>query len=234
MSSYAPADPRDRWKAIAAAVAVNAGLGAIIVTGLNVQIVTRAVETLKTFNLAPPPPPPPVPPPPPRPSPRPEMKKPAGAPAKRTEPTPVVAPPPRIPAPSPIPAARVAGTGSAATSGAGTSGTGTGAGGSGYGPGGGGAGAYTPARQITTIPNREYRQLSATSGMVAGQVGVAIRINPNGTPSNCRVVRSSGSPPADSLMCVLISQYVRFRPALDPAGRPVASDITWYPRWWRP
>jgi protein TonB len=234
MSSYqGTADRPDRAKAIAAVVAVHAALAFVILSGLNVRMVSQAVEQLKTFNLAQAPPPPPVPPPPPKPRAQPVIKKPAGAPAKKAEPSPVVAPPPVVPAPSPIPAAKIAGTGTASTSGAATSGAGTGAGGSGYGPGGGGTGAYTPTRQITTIPNREYRRLSAVSGMVAGQVGVEIRVNPDGMPSNCRIVRSSGSPPADSLMCMLIAQYVRFRPALDPAGRPVAQDITWYPRWWR-
>jgi hypothetical protein len=35
-------------------------------------------------------------------------------------------------------------------------------------------------------------------------------------------------------MCQLTEQYVRFRPALDPIGRPVAQDVTWYPNWFRP
>ncbi|HEX4801819.1 MAG TPA: hypothetical protein VFU91_11640, partial [Sphingomicrobium sp.] len=117
MSSYTgTADRPQRAKAIAAVVAVHAALAFIILSGLNVRIVTRAVEQLKTFNIAIPPPPPPVPPPQPKPHPQPAKKLP-GAPAKKAEPSPVVAPPPRIPAPSPLPAAKVAGTGSASTSG---------------------------------------------------------------------------------------------------------------------
>ena len=230
MSSYTgPADRPDKAKAIAAVIAVHAALAAIILSGLNVRMVNQAVERLKTFNIVEPPPPPPNPPPP---KPRPEQaKREAGAPAKKAEATPVVAPQPRIPAPSPIPAAKIAGTGSASTSGAGTSGTGTGAGGSGNGPGGGGTGGFTPAQKITKIPNEEYRRLVAVSGMVRGTVGVAIRVTPEGVATNCRVVRSSGSPGADSLMCELTERYVRFRPARDPNGRAVAQDITWYPNW---
>jgi hypothetical protein len=26
-------------------------------------------------------------------------------------------------------------------------------------------------------------------------------------------------------------QYVRFSPALDPSGRPIAQDVTWVPNW---
>ena len=43
--------------------------------------------------------------------------------------------------------------------------------------------------------------------------------------------RSSGHPGADALMCQLALRYVRFRPARDPQGRPVAQDITWFPYW---
>ena len=230
VSSYTgAADRPQRAKAIAAVVAVHAALAFIILSGLNVRIVTRAVEQLKTFNIAVPPPPPPAPPPQPKPRPH-EIKRPQGAPAKKAEPSPVVAPPPRIPAPSPLPAAKVAGTGSASTSGAGTSGTGIGAGGSGYGAGGGGYGGFTPAHKLTKIPNREYRRFAAT-GTPVGSVAISIRVNPDGSVSNCRVVRSSGSSYADSLMCQLTIQYVRFSPARDPSGRAIAQDMTWVPNW---
>ncbi|HWC56836.1 MAG TPA: energy transducer TonB [Sphingomicrobium sp.] len=230
MSSYrGTADRPDQARAIAAVVAVHVALAFVILTGLNVRMVTQAVEQLKTFNLQTPPPPPPVPPPP-KPQPKPQMKKPEGAPAKKAEPTPVVAPPPRIPAPSPIPAARVAGTGSTSTSGAAASGNGTGAGGSGYGTGGGGTGSFTPARKLTKIPDREYRRFAST-GLPSGTVAISIRVNPDGSVSNCRIVRSSGSPYADSLMCQLTQQYVRFSPARDPSGRAIAQDVTWVPNW---
>jgi protein TonB len=233
VSSYrASADRSDRAKAIIAAIAVNVGLAVIILTGLNVRMVSRAVERLATFDIREAPPPPPVPPPPPRTRPH-QLKKPQGAPAKKAEASPIVAPQPKLPVQSPLPAAKVAGTGSASTSGAGTSGTGTGAGGSGNGPGGGGYGG-TPAQKVTKIPDREYRRLVAASGMTRGTVGVGIRVTPEGRSSNCRIVRSSGSPVADALMCQLTEQYVRFRPARDAQGRAIASDVTWFPNWWKP
>ena len=233
MSTYrATADRPDQAKAVAAVVAVHAALAFIILSGLNVRMVSQVVEQLKTFDVTRPPPPPPPEPPPPRPKPE-QAKREAGAPAKKAQPTPVVAPQPRIPVQSPIPAAKIAGTGSASTSGAGTSGTGTGAGGYGNGPGGGGGGGFTPAQKVTKIPNQEYRRLASISGMDRGTVGVAIRVTPDGVASNCRVVRSSGSPVADSLMCQLTERYVRFRPARDPSGRAVAQDVTWYPNWYR-
>jgi len=226
VSSYTGTAGRpDRAKAIAAVVAVHAALAFVILTGLNVRIVTQAVEQLKTFNIAVPPPPPP----PPKAKPQ-QMKKPEGAPAPKAEPTPVVAPPPKIPLPSPIPAAKVAGTGNASTSGAGGAGTGTGAGGSGFGPGGGGTAGFTPARKLTKIPNREYRRFAAT-GTAVGSVAISIRVNPDGSVSNCRVMRTSGNSYADALMCQLTIQYVRFSPARDASGRAIAQDVTWVPNW---
>jgi protein TonB len=233
MASYSgTVDRRGRAAAIAAVLGVHGALAHVILSGFNVRMVSNVVDHLKTFDVVRPPPPPP-PPPPPKPAPQ-QAKRDAGAPAKKADPTPVVAPQPRIPAPSPIPAAKIAGTGSASTSGAGASGNGTGAGGSGNGPGGGGSGGYTPAQKISKIPNQEYRRLVSTSGMDRGTVGVAIRVTPEGAATNCRVVRSSGSTAADSLMCQLTERYIRFRPARDPNGRPVAQDITWYPNWYRP
>ena len=230
MSSYrGTADRPDQAKAAVAVIAVHVALAFVILSGLHVSFVSEAVDRLKTFNLQQPPPPPPVPPPP-KPQPKAQMEKPQGAPAKRAEPTPVVAPPPRIPAPSPIPAAKVAGTGSASTSGAAAAGSGTGAGGYGNGTGGGGSGGFTPARKLTKIPDREYRRF-ASSGISSGSVAISIRVDPDGSVSNCRIVRSSGSPYADSLMCQLTQQFVRFSPARDPSGRAIAQDVTWVPNW---
>jgi protein TonB len=231
LSSYrGTAERPDQAKAIAAVLAIHAALAFIILSGLDVRNVSQAVEQLKTFNLQQPPPPPPVQPPPKARAAA--QEKPAGAPAKKAEPSPIVAPPQRIPAPSPLPAAKVAGSGSATASGARTSGTGTGAGGSGTGTGGGGGGDFTPARKLTKIPDREYRRFAAT-GIASGSVAIAVRVNADGSLSNCRIVRSSGNSAADSLMCQLFVQYVRFSPARDPAGRAIAQDITWVPVWAR-
>jgi protein TonB len=233
VSSYrGTADRPDKAKAIAGVVAVHVALAFVILSGLSVHAVSQAVERLTTIRIQEPPPPPPVQPPP-KPAPKPQAtKKPEGAAGKKAEPSPVVAPEPRLPVPSPIPAAKVAGTGSTSNSGAASAGSGTGAGGYGTGRGGGGAG-FMPARRISKIPDREYRQL-ASSGLPSGSVGVTIRVNPDGSVSNCRIARSSGNPNADSLMCQLTVRYIRFEPARDPYGRPVAQDVTFFPNWWRP
>jgi len=235
VSSYrGTANAPDRAKATAAVVAVHVALAFLILTGLNVRTVTNAVEQLTTIEIREPPPPPPVERPKPAPKPQ-AMKKPEGAAAKKAEPTPVVAPEPKLPVPSPIPAAKVAGTGTATTSGAALAGRGTGAGGSGTGSGGGGYGDYsrfTPARLVSNIPSFEYARLAST-GIPSGLVGVIILVNANGSVSNCRISRSSGDPSIDGLVCALTMRYVRFDPARDPYGRPVAQDITYFPNWRR-
>jgi len=230
MSSYlGTSDRPDRAKAIAAVVAVHVALGAIILSGLNGGFVSHAIDTLKTFNInEPPPPPPPPPPPAQKPS---AAKKPEGAPAKKAQATPVVAPQPKLPIPSPIPAAKVAGTGSAPTSGAGASGNGTGAGGSGNGPGGGGAdySKFTPARLIRNLTRGDYRAIAGS--MPAGRAMVSLRVEPNGAVSNCRIVHSSGDSGVDSGLCPLITQRLRFRPALDDQGRPIPYSLQYVATW---
>ena len=230
MSSYGGYAKRaDRAKAVAAVVAVHLALAAVLVTGLNVETVRRAVETMTTIAVVERLQPPPPPPPPERTD---AARKEAGDAGRKAEPTPVVAPPSPIPRPSPVPAAPVAGQGSATSASAAAAGTGTGAGGSGAGRGGGGAG-FTPARRVSKIPDREYRRLAAT-GIQSGSVGITIKVNEDGTPTNCRIARSSGDRGIDALMCQLTLRHVRFEPARDPAGRPVAQDVTFVPNWWRP
>jgi len=213
MSSYTgTADQPDRAKAITAVIAVHAGLAAIILTGLNVRVVSQVVEQLKTFDIRLPPPPPPQPPPP---TPRQhQAKREAGAPAKKAEATPVVAPRPRLPVQSPIPAAPTAGQGSASSSGAAASGTGTGAGGSGNGPGGGG----------------DYRDLTG-GRMPEGAAIVALRVEPSGLASNCRVIRSSGDSSVDAGLCPLIVARLRFRPALNDQGQPISYQLQYVATW---
>lgn len=217
---------RIRWPAMVAAIVTTGLVGAAIISGLSVGTVARSVvQSLKTFTVVPPKPPPP---PPQRRAPR-RMKKPAGAPAKEAIPSPVVAPKPVVPLPAKQPAPTVPGVGASLSAGAGAAGAGTGAGGYGNGTGAGGAG-FTPARKITKIPDSQYRRFRAV-GAPSGVAGVSIRVNPDGTPSDCRIVRSSGNAAADALMCQLTLAYVRFSPARDPSGRPIAQQVTFFPNW---
>ena len=233
MSSYTGnADRPERAAAIAAVVAIHVVLAIVILSGLDVRNVRRAVETMTTIAINEPPPPRPVQQPKPAPKPQ-AMKKPEGAPAKKAEPTPVVAPQPKLPVPSPIPAARVAGRGTSTQSGATLAGAGTGAGGSGTGTGGGGTGDYsrfTPARLVRNLSRGDYRAIAA-GRMPAGRAMMSIRIEPTGEVSNCRLLRSSGDPYVDSGLCPLITERLRFLPALDDRGRPIAYQLNYVATW---
>jgi len=241
MPTYRGKDRKqDRAKAIAAVVLVHAGLGAALLSGFNVETVGRAVERLRTVTLTETLPPPPPPPPP---TPDSSAAKDEAAPANiKSRPTPVVAPEPRIPLPVEQPIAvaevkgpegldRTAGAASVPGSGTGAGGQGSGFGGGGAGGAGSGGGGFTPAQRISKIPDREYRRIVALSGMRSGRIGITLLVGTDGSASNCRIARSTGNPTVDQLFCQLAVQHVRFRPARDPQGRPVASDITWYPDW---
>ncbi len=230
MSSYRGTQGRpDKLKAMAGVAAVHIVLAAVIVTGLNVDTVRRAVEQMQTIAVfEPDPPDPPRPPERLRPDTAPEE---AGAPAKKAEPTPVVAPEQRIPAPSPIPAAKVAGQGSATTSGAAAAGSGTGAGGSGFGPGGGGDGSgFTPVVLIRNLNRGDYRPLAA-GRLPRGSAMVALTVDTRGMPGNCRVVRSSGDSIVDSGLCPLVTRRLRFRPARDASGRAIPYTLQYVANW---
>lgn len=234
MGSYGGTVREDRAKALAGVVAVHVVLGAIILTGLNVRDVRHVVESLKTFDIVEKPPPPPLPPPPQPQADR--AKNEEGAAGKKAEPSPIVVPKPRIevPAKPPVTAAPVAGTGSASTSGAANYGTGPGAGGSGSGRGGGGSGDYsgfTPAQRISKIPDSQYRRIRDVSGQQSGRIGIRLKVNTDGRPSNCRIIRTSGNPAVDNLICDLALQYMRWRPARNAEQQPVAQDVDWYPDW---
>ena len=234
MAYYRGTGREDRAKALAGVLIVHVALGAVILTGLNVHNVRQVVESLKTFDIKVPPPPPPPQPPPPREQAQ-RAKEEEGAAGKKAEPSPIVVPKPKIvvPAKPPIAAAPVAGTGSATTSGAATYGTGPGAGGSGTGRGGGGTGdfsGYTPARMLNKIPNHEYRRISG-GRLPFGSATISFRVNPDGRMTGCRVTRSSGDAGVDAIVCEAATRYLRFSPARDRDGRPIAYSMSYTPTW---
>ncbi len=232
LMAYRAEDNPDRIKAVAGVLLVHAALAAVILSGLHVRFADRMVVPLKTFDINAPAPPPS--PPPPRQTAE-RARDEEGAAGKKAVPTPVVAPEPRIavPATPPIRASRVAGQGSASSAGAASAGTGTGAGGSGSGLGGGGQGdfsGFTPARMLNKIPDREYRRIS--SGRIPhGSATIRFRVSPNGRMTSCRVIRSSGDHYVDWVVCNAATNHLRFSPARDASGRPVAQDMSYTPTW---
>ena len=177
--------------------------------------------------------------PPPEPKPEPDAGA-AGEEGRKAVPKAVVAPEPKVVVKPAPPAPKASSTGSANDSGARDTGTGTGAGGTGSGTGsgngGGGQGggiATQPVHVSGGINNaRDYPTPPGGRGARAGtQVIVKVTVGTDGRASNCSVFRPSPDAEADAITCRLVVERLRFRPATDSAGNPVAAPFYWRQRW---
>ena len=228
---------RDKGGAIAAALAIHAGLAfALLHLSGTIDAPTpeRALEVFDLTDIKPPPPPPP-PPPQQAQQPKPKDKE-GGSPANiKSEATPVVAPKPRIelPVTPPIAVTETPREGAAPPLGAaavrvrgwGAGGTGTGTGRVSGGGAGGGGGEATRPTIIRGIVGRDYPPQIQRRWPRGGAIFLRLRIEPNGRPSQCDVMRSYGDPVADQWTCSLIMERGIFRPATNARGQPIAA---WY------
>jgi protein TonB len=231
---------KERATSIAGVAAVHALLGYVLLMGLRADLPRQVAETLKVIDVLPvhEPPKPPTPIPHKIKSPRAEGE--ASPPNLRAEPTQIVLPPPVISLPPPIPvmAAPIAGTANAPTAGSadipgpgyGAGGFGNGRGGGGEGDGDGGGGWVAPRQIKGRIKDSDYPRSAGEAG-VGGTVGVKYQVGVDGRVTGCEVTRSSGFPDLDNTTCGLIVERFRFRPSLDPAGRPVPATIVQNHTW---
>lgn len=218
------ADRQDNGTRIVAAVLVAilmAALGYAFVTGLAYQYVKKAAEKLNTFDVAPPPPPPPPdePPPPPPPD-QPQTPPPVVSPppiVQNPNPPPVqiqtvTTPPPRInltpiaapPAPPAPPAAPPK------------------------------PNLGSKARLRTNpgdVFTPDYYPAEAKRLNVQGRVSISLDVGANGRVSGCRVAGSSGSGQLDETTCRIATRSLRFDPAKDTDGNPIASTSAMTIRW---
>ena len=227
---------RDKSGAIALVIGIHAGL---LLAFLNLSGKIDFADpqsALKMFDVGAQPPPPP-PPPPAQQQAKPKEKEGGSAPKNiKSEATPVVAPKPRIETPpvNPIPATETPRQGTAPTqgasdvrgpgTGAGGTGTGTGSGAGGSGTGGGGEGGVadpphliSPVLTGRDIPRELLQQWPG--GM---PVFLRLRVNPQGYVSECNVLRGTGVAAIDNTMCNIAHDRLRFRPAVNRSGQPVA------------
>ncbi len=109
--------------------------------------------------------------------------------------------------------------------GAGGVGTGTGSGGSGSGAGGGGSGVAISPTLVRGITNRDFPDPIQRSWPRGGAIFLRLRIEANGRPSQCDVMRSYGDRNADQWTCSLIMERGLFRPGRDSHGLPIPA---WY------
>lgn len=231
-------DARDRSGALVAVLAIHAVL-LFALMHLSGRIdLTDPQSVLKTFAVTEPPPPPRVVPPPrPTDKAKPKEKEGGSSPKNvKSEATPVKAPRPRVERqiPNPVVVAETPRQGAQSTQGAsnvagpgtgsGGIGSGTGSGMGGGGPGGGGGGgAAAPAALVRGITSRDYPPAIRQSWPRGAAVFLRLRIEANGRPSQCDVMRGFGNPSADQWTCTLVMQRGLFRPARDSTGRPVAA-----------
>ena len=224
-------DARDRGGAIAAVVAIHAGL-LFALLHLSGRIdLTDPQSVMKTFDFRTPPPLPP-----PRQVAKPKEREGGSAPKNiRSEATPVVAPLPQIKTPpvQQITAAETPRQGTASTqgasdvtgpgTGAGGSGSGTGSGSGGDGRGGGGGGIADPPRLISPVlRGRDFPPEITDRWPGGATVFMRLRVDARGAVSECTVDRGTGLPFIDNALCNIAHDRLRFRPAVNRSGQAVA------------
>ena len=236
---YAPnLGPRDRSGALVAVIAVHVGLLFALLHLSGTIELPSDDDVLRVFDLdEPEPPPPPVVEVQPQVEPAPEEEGEASPPNIESKATPVVAPEPEIelPVTPPVTVTQTPNEGSEPTqgaapvpgpgTGAGGAGTGTGAGGAGSGTGGGGGGQATRPELVRGITNNDFPRQIQRRWPRGGAIFVRLRIEPNGRPSQCDVMRSYGDRVADQWTCSLLMERGVFRPATNERGQPISA---WY------
>jgi periplasmic protein TonB len=195
---------------------------------------TVAEQAVAAFSITAPP----DPPPPETPS-EPDQGA-QGDPGRDAVAQPVASQPPRVRVKQDRPQPRAASTGNASLSGAAVAGDGTGAAGSGLGTGSGsggdgrGGGAATKPVHISgSIDNaRDFPVPAGGRDARRGtQVIVRVIVGSDGRARDCTVYRASPDPEADGITCKLVEGRLRFRPAMDAAGNPVAAPFYWRQQW---
>ena len=219
--AYADRDTSSsRLVAIFIVCIIVAGVGYAFVTGLAQDFTKKVAKDLNVFDVAPPPPPPPPEDPPPPPpdanlppppvvSPPPLVRTPTPPPPITTQSTPPpvyiptpTAPPPSPPAPAPAPPAPPRVSQKAGLKGD---------------PGRYfGADAYPPAAQRAGAQGRVVANLS---------------VGTDGRVTNCSVTSSSGNSDLDETTCRIARRSVKFSPAKDDSGNPIATSYTLPVRW---
>lgn len=159
---------------------------------------------------------------------------------EKAVPRPVTAPEPEIELPRPSPAPQASSTGEADRSGARATGEGTGAAGSGPGTGsgnrGGGQGGVAVTRPVHVSGRiddaRDYPVPPGGREVRRGtEVIVRVIVGTDGRARDCTIYRASPDPQADAITCRLVEERLRFRPAMDANGNPVAAPFYWRQRW---
>jgi protein TonB len=211
-----------RITAIVIVAILHALLGYAFITGLAYNVIKKAAQDLKTFNVEDPPPPdqkPPPPPPPDRPVSPPPIVAPPPLIRTNTPPPPIstapTAPPPQMtltappapplpPSPPPAPPPPPAPV------------------------------KVEPARakaDLHSLITQDDYPPSSLRNEEQGTVRVRLEVGPSGRVTGCTVTSSSGHSALDSTACNLLSRRARFTPARDSSGNSttdsVPTSVTW-------
>jgi len=202
----------NRTAAIIIVALIHIALGYALVTGLAYNVIKKAAEDLKTFDVEDEPPPPPEEPPPPpeqNTPPPPQVVAPPPIVRTNTVAPPIistpVAPPPVItrtapPAPPAPPAPRVS------------------------------QAAKAKANLTSLFSTDDYPQ-SAIRNEEQGTTAVRLSIGTDGRVSDCSITQSSGSSALDNATCNILRRRARFTPAKDQAGNPISDSYSQRIRW---
>ncbi len=161
-----------------------------------------------------------------------------GEPGKEAIPKPVSAPTPKEQVRQDRPLPRASSDGDASTSGATESGDGTGAAGDGLGTGAGSGGdgqggvAATKPVLIQSISDSSSFPIppGGREARIGKSVIVRLSVSAEGRVTGCNVYRASPFPATDARVCELSYQNIRFEPARDTQGNPVASSFLYRQR----
>jgi protein TonB len=207
----------NRTLAIIMVVIIQFAIGYAIITGLAYNVIKKASENLKTFDVEQQPPPPEPPPPPPKDMPKvppPPVTPPplvqVNTPPPPTiqtvtaPPVPPLAPPVIAPPapPAPPPPRKV----QSATSAKG---------------------------DLRTLFSADDYPAAAQAAGAEGTAQAELTIGPDGRVVGCNLTRSTGNSALDSATCNILRRRAKFTPARDSNGNPTSDTVTTPPITWR-
>jgi protein TonB len=189
----------NRTLSIVFTIAVVGSLMYGIVTGLAYNVIKKAAEDLKTFDVEQQPPPPEEPPPPPKDMPDvpPSIVQTITPPAPiimQVSPTPPITPPAPPAPPAPPPPRKT----QSATSAKG---------------------------DLRTLFSNDDYPASALAAGAGGTAQAELTIGPDGRVTGCNLVRSTGNGALDSATCNILRRRAKFIPARDSNGNPTSDTI---------
>ena len=206
----------NRTLAIILVVLLQFALGYAIVTGLAYNVIKKAAQDLKTFDVEEQPPPPEEPPPPPK-----DMPK---VPPPPVTPPPLVrvntTPPPiqvvEAPTPPPIPPVAVAPPPPAPPP-----------------PPHKTVSAQSARGDLRSLFSADDYPAAAQAAEAQGTAQATLTISPTGQVVGCNLIRSTGNGALDSATCNILRRRAKFTPARDSNGNATTDTVTTPPIVWR-